>query len=393
MADIQKTIGVKEESDSVSKYLKDHPTLLVATISAIVAITSFCMNVCIFYINVRKIQFWGFSKEQLQSVSANQIYIIAAVLFFVAYNIFSYKSLSKSFVIYFTKVEKITTLRKALRVIARDKKRKERISRKQKKQINRQSRKASGKNVTSNIFVELPRIEKQAESLQKTFDGYKPAVRSLRFFSFLQLLPTLILYLLLGIVSFYLFMFALDTAPISKIQLPHAVAFILLLLCVHYLPERLGALFISRKHTRQLAYDTAKLGELMQEVVTEFETPPDYPASKLFNASWMRLPTNRGLSSFAVKYVFIVLVLSVYLIGFLPQQANNSFPIVTSAEGTYVVVYQNGKTYYMEEATLSGKSIIINTNKQRILEAPDLVYEIIEFDTIEIYKNGKPRVS
>lgn len=393
MADLQKYEDEKEEKTSVSQYLKEHTSLLIAIVSAIVAITTFCMNACIYYINVRKLQFWGFSKEQLQSVSANQIYILAAVVLFIFYNILVYKSLHKAFLVYFEKVHKIKDLRKALKIISSEKKKRKRINRKQRREIRRQSKKTDGKNVTKNIYVELPRIKEQTEALKKTYDDYKPSIRSLRFFSVIQLLPTIIIFLVLGVISFYILVFALDSNPTTRFPLlPYAIIFTFLIMTVQYLPERLGSISRNNKQAKKLAYDQEKLRELMQDVVSEFETPPEYPASKLFNASWMRLPTNREISSFAVKYSVVMLALSVILVAYSTLQSHSSFPIVDSPEGTFAVVYQNGKTYYMEEATISGNKIEINTNKQRIVEANDFSYEIIEFEETKIIRNGQASI-
>lgn len=383
----EKTIeNTETHNDSIAKYLKDHASVLIAIISATVAITTFCINASIYLINLKNLRFWGFSKEQTSNISTNQIYTITIAIFCIVFYAVSHLTLQKTFNLYVEKKKNIVIIRKALNYFAKQEKRERRHRKKQSRKIERQLKSRRGKNVTDHIVVESQNPF-NSEEAEKKYKKLLPLMKEVRLGLILELIPTFLLSYMLSWPILLMFAFLAKSSIELRRDVPLSLAFPFLMLLSEYISAHIGKRTVNKKEINELTKDTKKLTTLLEQTLES--STPDYPVNRIMKASWIRLPTNRELSLFVIIYIILMMMISFIPMIIASKPVNNEIPIIQGESSSYAIVYQLGNVYYMEEANISGTTIEINTNKQKILETKDVDYEVTEFETVRIIKNGK----
>ena len=89
-----------------------------------------------------------------------------------------------------------------------------------------------------------------------------------------------------------------------------------------------------------------------------------------------------GLGQFLTATVVLIFLMTYS--GTHTAGTKTSFPIYSDDSGVYAVVYNNGQAFIMESATIKDRTITIDTTSQRILHSDDIIYEVIDFDLVEI---------
>ena len=91
--------------------------------------------------------------------------------------------------------------------------------------------------------------------------------------------------------------------------------------------------------------------------------------------------------SVVLSVIITVMLLFVLTIGgTVGASLQRCFSIYTEGTKTYAVVYTSGSTRYMEEATISGGSIEIDTTKQRVITSDDITYDIEVFEEVSVIR-------
>lgn len=112
------------------------------------------------------------------------------------------------------------------------------------------------------------------------------------------------------------------------------------------------------KEKREIKYITDKVNE---------------EADKLLNPMQMKnvpdLFCNRNIFLGLMYYVTVLAMLILIGLSSINENTKNqtSFNIFSEAETTYVIIYANNGIYYMDEAIVYGDTILINTEKHRVL--------------------------
>lgn len=103
----------------------------------------------------------------------------------------------------------------------------------------------------------------------------------------------------------------------------------------------------------------------------------------------------RTLSDRNLKILFFQIALvgmmfmasSVYL-GQTTATSKNQFPVYTDNENTYAIVHINDDNYIMLNAQVDDNTITIDTSKQRILTTDDISYNLMTFQTVTKVETG-----
>ena len=371
---------------SIYRYMKEHPGFFTALISALVAATAFVLNAAEYRRISTYLEYWGFNAETVRIDTGNHIYILALVFVFIIAlagvalflnqtltvfqkqeNVLFYLRIADKYLSY--KISKIRLSNWHLRFLtwfyrkrSADKKR---------------AIKLEKQRVEQNIRLDAMR--EQAKFRQKT-------IRKLRTNNLIRLLPSLL-------ITYGLLLLLLNLAGVTDelktiIRYPRLVLcfFVLILMGLMYCVVRLETRAERRNMKKMLKHDdksaTAKIEELAEE------NRKLYPAEQIFKSKAEELFNNKTII-LAMVLVVMCLAYAFAMFSDVSEAATvlkKTFSVVDVDGRKYVITYNSDTTYYLNEAEIDSNQNRLNifTKKQRIIVSDDLVYDVMEFSTVEV---------
>lgn len=329
---------------SIYTYLIAHPSILIAGVSAIVAILSFLINYISYREESQVLQFWNIDSALVSISNPKLIYSLCFSVIYFIMIIIATSLISNTYMAYKPFMEFRLYIKNYL--------------------------KNCKKLSESNDVLQM--IELEEKELRKSYSHI--------FFS------NLLVALILTFISSLLLIFSQDikllsTNPILSIIIVMSVQFFVYCF-ISYLAMRLS---ISKK--KIIAQGNNKM-IMFRENIKKAE----YPIDKVRKYGIKSCFTNS-----AVYLMFIDLIMIIFLsLMFLTIcqsstiEEQKQFKTLLIDDTQYVVVYSNTEKMILEEATITDGIVSIYTSKQRIVSVDTYPYEVVTFEkTIRIENNAR----
>lgn len=373
------------EDSKVYDYLKEHPSVLIACVSAIVAAGTFIMNAVIYYIDSRYFQFWGYEINQCDYKNPNQIYIIAITfVFLVAINLFQRHS-NNIISVYFDRTAWIHIEKKMLRVLSK-------LSTEQKKSIKsaRSDLKKTGnkKKPKEHGTISCNDYERQIREHLSRIKGLRKKLKHEKWIMIRQLIVPLIppasIIFLVSIVFFS----AVGTAKLTPgLNVLFSLTYVFILLCLAFF-SLYGIKRLTLIHRTSKCKDNyCELEQLLDKTTEDHNK--EYPTS-----NWKNIRIKDILKGSQIRIVALSalgLLITYYVVNSLfttsIQSSRKVFPVCYVDETPYIIVYQSSNTYYLNQSEISDGQITIDVRSHRVINSDDVTFISTEFEKVTILRD------
>ena len=378
-AESRKNDNNDEKDIKVYVYLKEHPSILVACVSAIVAVATFIMNAVIFFLDYRYFQFWGFDIARSEYNNPNQIYMIAITVVYLISITLIQRYCTEVFNEYFN--------RTAFLPVAKQIVKKYQIQCKKE----RKSKKSRAKENELSMSQDYCHAEdSEQESDDRAVDTHK-LKRELRHANWIMLKRSVTVLFPSAIIMLLVMMLYFAASGVVKLTFLKSIFLSLLMSVCTILVDFIFLFSFERsalKHEIRKIRDNKKaLFELFDKKVQLAKT--DYPVFKWKDLRLKDAIRDSKLKTNTISYL-IPFIIYFILMSFLTNSIQNrkkEFPICYIDEKPYTIVYQSLGTYYLDRAEIEDYHISIDTRSHRIVSSNDVAYKNEVFQDVIILRD------
>ena len=374
------------DRSSIYHYMKEHPGFFTALMSALVAVIAFVLNAAEYRRISSYLGYWGFNAENIQIDAGNHIYILALVFVFIIALSGVVLFLNQTFTV-FQKQENVLLYLKISEKNLSYEILKVRFGnlcwrcliwfyRKRGADVN-QVAELDGQRLAQN--ARLDALKERIKSRQKT-------IRLLRTTNFIRLVPSLLIAY--GLLLLLLNLAGNTDALKTSIRYPTLglCFFVLILMEIMYCVVRFETRSERRDIKKKLKNDEEGAAAKIEKLAEE--NKKRYPVEWIFKSKAEELFNNKTI----ILAVVLVVVCLAYAFAIFSDAseaetvAKKTFSVLDVDGQTYVITYNSDTTYYLNKAEIGRdrNSIRIYTQKQRIVVSDDMVYDIVEFNSVEV---------
>lgn len=365
-----------ENNYSIYNYFRKTPSMLIASVSGMMAFFSAIINYATYLQNARELRLWNIDPAIISSSDKHIFYSLCLSAIFIFLSVFVSTILCditfnfKPFheLLYRLKLQMSEVSREVKSGIKRMKKIKSLIEKKQKENNNEENQ----------IYKsQLTEIEKSTLKIKKEFSERKKDIKKCkREYGKIIRVDLIISFIFLIILdSFFL---SVNVYTNIWVNLLRIVIISVIQLVFYYL---LGLFFtkISIRIAVKHYPDHDQAFKEKKDSLYRIESP----IRKIKKHGIKSLFSNQALLTVFISAVLLIFTIFIYT--FLPVgiEHKKNAKCITINEVKYVAVFTNSEIMVLEEAEINEKNIRIYTSKQMIVPINDVKYEIINFESIE----------
>ena len=373
------------------EYMRDHPSVLIASISAIIAVISFAVNAVIYLRQYQYLRFWGFDLAQCEYTGTNQIYVFAISVFMFAAVSIVQRYNNETIRVYYNRTTKITVLRN----ISREFKRQSRKSKRRLKAIKRRARKIRptyARRMESSLNRDLYDADRQVKETHESIRKFKRDYHHVKWHTVgilcLMLMPSNVFIFLIIL----LFLAAKDSAnyPFKVyliISLAYSIVNILVSWVTTYWMTNSELKAILRKYGNDLEnLNELYNGQMKSEAKDEYPIKvwPSYRIKDVFSDANIK----QGCMSFILYCALLMIFTTFSAIQIQTKRAE--FQIYDDGDSPYAIIYQSKDKLYLDKVVIQDNTIVIDTTSHRTITTDDISYQDIKFEAVSIIRKEQP---
>ena len=342
---------------SIYNYFYKHPSVLLATITAIATVLSLTANFVYYNLELHYLEYWGFSTSHFHfSIAGNASAFILGILLFIVF--LPIRALYSSFVSVFQN-NHLCVKRQDYKTKAIIKKHKE------------------GKKKRKTI-TDAEQCIVSDYDIQSGIKELKRNGRELKWLVLKQFLPFYFATVLLAWLVFSLY------SSLSSVFFNQSLLlflFILLLVLLYFLIS-LG--LFRMEHNSE--YKKAKK-EIMNDfpIIDSEETKAKYKIKKYGDFKIHEFLSNRIIISGLISLLigFVILVISFVVLVDRGYKKQKTFQITELNNKQFVVIYKDAESFYLNEAEINDDKITINDKTHVIIQTDCLEIQSETFQHVE----------
>ena len=364
---------VKTNKHSIYDYLKENTALLLAVVSAMVAIVSFFAKLVTLISARKELAFWEFNSSYATFGGESIVYTVILAIIFSCFITASSTLFSSTYEAYLQQ-KKFHLLAKYF--LKKEKHNLKRLAEKSKK----------GKATELEVFV----LENAELIKTSTKESKKSAYKDL-FFN---------LFFIFVIICCNSILFAITTVSDagSDTWLVAFALFIVQLFTLWLLKTLTKKTVIKKKELKEKCNDADYIVKFFKE-----RKDKEYPFNKIFKNGLRSVLSNSNIISIIVMIILncFILSCSFTFTKIDPIERSKTFQITTVDSTPYAIVYQDDEKYYLEEIKVEVEQtegeepkeiLIVYTNRQRIITSDDIKIEVKKYDDIiKEHKSDMPQ--
>lgn len=362
----EKTEQIQKEINhySIYDYLKEKTAVLLAFISAMVAIISFFAKLIALISARKELAFWEFSSSYASLGGESIMYTIIISILFFCFTTASSMLFSSTYEAYLQH-KKIHLLVKY-------------YLKKEKHNLKALEKKSKKGKITKHQISILDKVE-QIKTLTK---------KSKRL-AYINLFLNLFFIFIIICCNSILFAIATESNTSSNTFLVALVQLIIHLLYFLILKILIDKTVIKKNELKKICNDSIFILKFSNE--QEFK---EYPFNNIFINGFRSVLSNRNII-LIVATIFLscfILSCSFAFTEFDPTESSKTLQITTIDNTPYAIVCQDNEKYYLEEIKIESKAtkseeskeyLTVYTNKQRIITSDDITIEVKNFADIK----------
>ena len=367
-------------------YLEQHHPLLIACISALMAIASASINAVAYVYQKVTLYGWNIDYRLINFSTKGQLYyyVLFSLVYYISILLFS-SLIQKIFTRYIRSLACVTYYKRRL------KKCKAQLGSVSKTfaTLERSHKRKSYIHIPSEDDNEtLESIRKQIKDLKGQIKSARQDIRK----THRSIAKNMLLGLLAAAILLLPIMFAyqITTSNITWAML--LVSWLLcsgITMCISYIRVRRANKDIAPKKIKEVINrswpeNTEELDRLSEKIfgTTTAQIPPRTIKQTLSDQSLYRIAEN-------LFSVFFALFLTITLMGLTNSVGKTEYWIYTDESQQYVVAYQDETHCILKEAEIDGNQLIVNTSRQKIVSSDNILLMSRKFSKVEKISDGK----
>lgn len=366
----------KQADESIYHYFREHTAFLVTCVSAMVAITSFVLNYAISRYNLAYLQYWGI--DPIYAVSGNNQLYVVLCSFMYCLALMAIHALLSGTSDSFRHYNKLLS---TLNYQHRHSKKVARQLRKTEHELNKTLKRLSPKERHSSRIEEIQsKIQDTKSELQDIIDIQQSASnarKNYRTWLYVNVGVSIGISYMIGMIFVLLTRTTITTKEIIYASILVS-GIILFDLVIYFFPA-----YCATKCTKK-RYEKMDILKFVDDMLDTEKHK--FPIEAMLKHGLRNMLSNKKLKLVLGQFLTATIIL-IFLMtygGTNAAKGKTSFPIYSDDLGVYAVVYNNGQAFIMESATIKNSTITIDTTSQRILHSDDIIYEVTDFDLVEI---------
>ena len=375
-----------QDTYRVFDYLKEHHTLLIACISAIVAGISFFINFIAYLYQRLTLQGWNVDSRIVDFSVKGQLYYYIIVSFIYIAAICGFNSLvAKMFTRYYQNSASITYVK----CIVRKMKGEHNSYIKRALKLKRQLKKKRGTldQAEQEWLDEEIRYTEETKSKRKEINRI---LRSLRRNVIKNMLGGLLAVAILWFIT--IFIYQATVQQLSWTLLPLWLVGFGIIAFGACLQARRANKELSPKKIRREVDETWAIG--YKETTVLWDKALDIVAKPYPRLTVKQLLSDGNLKRLAETAINLLFTLTstIIIMGIVKTPLQREYWIYADEIKQYVVIYTNDDWYILKEAEIYGDKLVVNTSKERIINSNDITLEYRHFSEVKrITESGEQK--
>lgn len=361
---------------SIYNYMRSNTGFAIATVSGVVAVTSFIFKYTSVLYNHAYLRFWNIDTAYARQEDVGVVYTALGVFIYYCLMMFAqylvsntvrvYKHHNKVFLVWKNLCKKLKKKRRTYRKLRR-----------------RQMKRLQKMPVNTPEYRQLSEQNAEIDEKVKKMDARISDKKTMRIYK-----ARLTIHVALAFLGAVFLCFIGSLALSLNYD---AEARWIAVVVLSLLPTFLSITLYSLKRWRKAEMDRfvdEELPKYKQEI--KEDRLPLFPAETLFQNGIKYFLTNKTIAMLIIQYVITIAACVFVVVSSGNRTANKitEFPLWTDGVSTYAVIYNNGEHIIMEGITLESENATIDTSVQRIVGADDISYEIRSFEKVYIVHHG-----
>ena len=381
---------VEQELSSGSKayqYFKDHPSVLIAVVSGIVATVSFLSNALLFFVEYRYLYYWGFDISTVDWSGANISFVLMlSLVFLMVVGIFP-KYTSATFRIYMQRVSYVHSSRALHRLFRKTLRQEKSQLGKIRRELRKNKRQRTSSAAVRESEKKITKIQNKMKDALERLRSSRKLTSQIKWLLLAQLILAIIPAFLAVAVEMCLLLLMTEASwspwLCIVISLIYALALSLLSYFLIFFFEGLKI----KREIKAAQDDIDRLTAIQEEAKNKILNHEEYPIDTWTSYGLKDVVSDKNLKSAAELFLFNIVAMSLLLLfsANATQKDKKTFSLYSEGDSTYAIVYQNKTSYYMDKVDyLDEDSLSIDTSTHRILSANDLSYTVRTFETVRV---------
>ena len=370
----QNEVPQEKDAYSIINYLKEHHSLMIAIVSAVVAVFSFVINI-VNYLNVNTyLRFWDVEISQITFNSSNQIYSVFTAFFFQVIILFVTWFISNTYVSYSKRQQTFMYIKRKQKTISKSIK-------ESYKELSSSEKQVLALKSTSDSMEEINEIEKNLENIRKEIANNKQEVKKVKKEIRRHRKQDIGMLVISNVISFLIIFWGCNILFTTLIYYDNAIRYSLLF-------------SIAYVGVNALIYEGIYYFRARQEVKMWIASDREeivhrhLPIEKVIFGEWKLAISNESFKSTIMQLIIITIIFmfSFSYAGYSKAKEQKEFQYVTSGAETYVVIYNNGTDIVTKKASIDADNITIDLSVQKTVSVEDAVLYTKNFSKVEIIR-------
>lgn len=367
---------ISQDEYSIWNYLKEHTNLLIAAVSAMIAVFSFFMNMAI-YLNIgRYLDYWEIDALQITFSTSNQVYNVFIAFLFHIITLCTTFFISSTYDAYNQRQRILICIKRGLRKIKKNDKKVCKDLKAEKKRIAAIKITPQNEKDINEQIQRIAHIEKENVTDKDHVSNIKKIYKKTQKRNRLLLLVSNIICFMAMFFGSLIFMTSMYTDNILYTAIFYAAIYVGINSALYGLINYFIAIRIVNKSKENfLIYCEENISR-----------QKELPIEKAFCEKLKCVRSDKIIKNICIQLIIITFAFLLIFSfgGYSNAKKQREFYYVTSEEETYAVIYNNGQDLTLKKAYIDGDTIIIDLSIQKTISSKEVVLTKKNFETVEI---------
>jgi len=361
---------------SIWNFLKEHTSLLIACVSAVIATFSFFFNMTIYMNIYTYLNFWEIDILHVGYNTTNQLYNIILAFIFQLLTLSATYIISNTYDAYSQRKKVYIYIKHSLKITKKEGKKLHRKLAKEKKELLKQKRNSQNERLINEQIVKCESLEKEISSqmtmIREVNESYKKSKkRNIRLLAMSNIICFLIMF-----VSCFVLIPSVYSGNGFFVALIFAFLYVGVNVLLYGIINSI-LLHFSIKSPKKLDVDECA------DIISKFI---DYPIEKILFGQAKTILSNKIIKKSCIQLIIAITVfLGVFSYsGYSEAKNQKEFYCVSNMEDLYVVIHNTGNNLILKKAYIyDNEHLIIDLSIQKMISAEDVILQKKSFTYVE----------
>lgn len=363
---------------SIWNFLKERVSLLIACVSAVIAIFSFFFNMTI-YLNIYTyLSFWEVNILHVKYDTANQLYNIILAFLFQLLTLSTTYLISNTYDAYGQRQKIYILIKHNLKKAKKDSKALGKKLAKEKKEVLKLKRFSKNEGLIKEQFERIECVEKEYSTNKEIIAEVNDSYKKIKKRNIRLLIVSDVICFLIMFVGCFIFIPSAYTGNHLFVALIFAFLYVGVNTLLYGI---INSILIHCSEKKKEKIDVNECADIISKFI-------DYPIERIFLGQAGTIVSNKIIQKVGVQLIIAIIVfLGVFSYsGHLEAKNQKEFYCISNEEDLYVVIYNTGEDLILKRAYIDNELVTIDLSVQKMISAKDVVLCKKKFSDVEVIR-------